>query len=407
MVEIEFKEREKVEKLYNEIKNMILTRKDNQSFDYEKKQHHLYEESECPGISKDYYNESGSVEFKNSDGKLIKLEIERWHNHRHNGYSGLNGNPCLRAVIYVIENDNKNIVWQLDVQSGTLFYKAEVSSLDIPNDLLQEKSLGISCNMEEKEEMVEEEIKIDELEEKRILFDEIINLYKKLKCIEQEKENILKQCKNDIEEMTKKINESYKNKIELNNTENDSIKVKLNEFEELLKKYSTFNIDIIGKAFQELISLMENNNYLYKQVTYNQNEKIHGPIDSWDESIPTTINIVAKEDNLINNFEKGIKELIRSDSAIILSDNNTSKVSFYGLNNGQITCNVDFGRFSYIKQFIDSIVQYRFQNRMIDFNEKDILLFMKKFIMEHEDIIIKNYSATIKEKVLNLKLNKE
>ena len=149
MIEIEYKEKEKVDSLYNEVKNIILTKKDNQSFDYKHKQHHLYEESEYPGISKNYYNESGSVEFENINGKIIGLEIYRWHPHKHNGCSGLNGNPCLTAVIYTIENEEKQVLWELNVKSGTLYYKAEVSSLEIPNDILQEKHIPYNSNIQE------------------------------------------------------------------------------------------------------------------------------------------------------------------------------------------------------------------------------------------------------------------
>ena len=45
MIEIKYEENEKVDNLYNEIKNIILSKKDNQSFKYNFKQHHLYEES--------------------------------------------------------------------------------------------------------------------------------------------------------------------------------------------------------------------------------------------------------------------------------------------------------------------------------------------------------------------------
>lgn len=126
MIEIEYKEKEKVDNLYKKVKNIILNKKDNQSFDYNHKQHHLYEESEYPGVSKNYYNESGSVEFENINGKIIRLEIYRWHPHKHNGCSGLNENPCLTAVIYIIENKEKQVLWELNVKSGTLYYKAEV-----------------------------------------------------------------------------------------------------------------------------------------------------------------------------------------------------------------------------------------------------------------------------------------
>lgn len=153
MIEIEFEDRDKIINLYNEIKDIIISKKDNENFKYIHEQHHLYEEEKYPGISKNYYNESGSVQFVNNEGKTIRLEIYRWHPHKHNSFNGLNGNPCLNAAIYLIKDDEeininevdnddkKELIWELCVTSGTLYYKAEVSDLEIPIDLLQEKQL--------------------------------------------------------------------------------------------------------------------------------------------------------------------------------------------------------------------------------------------------------------------------
>lgn len=81
---------EKATNFYNEIKELILSKSNNEHFHYEKKQHHLYEEADSPDVSKDYYNENGSVEFENNNNEIIGIAIERWHPHQHNGFSGLN-----------------------------------------------------------------------------------------------------------------------------------------------------------------------------------------------------------------------------------------------------------------------------------------------------------------------------
>lgn len=422
MIEIEYKEKEKVDNLYNEVKNIILTKKDNQSFDYNHKQHHLYEESEYPGISKNYYNESGSVEFENINGKIIRLEIYRWHPHKHNGCSGLNGNPCLTATIYTIENGEKQVLWELNVKSGTLYYKAEVSSLEIPNDILQEKHIPYNSNIQENkvtamtEDEIEAESKIIEPQETRILFDEIANLYNKYKSVEQVKEELLLKRKKEIEEATEKIIKSYSQKLTQNNEDITSTKKELNDFEKLFAKYSTFNIDLVGKALQQLISIVESEEYLYKQVTHKFKKRVHGVMDSWDEDIQTKARIIVRKDKLMNCYdssdkgESKINELVKNGDVLLLSEQdintrNNKKITFYTSQDGQILCHVDYGRFGYIKEFIDSIVQYRFQNNMIEFTEKDMLSFMQNFVIGHKDIIMENYGSKIKEKTLSLRLD--
>ena len=42
---------------------------------------------------------------------------------------------------------------------------------------------------------------------------------------------------------------------------------------------------------------------------------------------------------------------------------------------------------------------------MVEFTEKDMLMFMKKFMIEHRDIIIEKYVSKIDEKTLILKLD--
>lgn len=422
MIEIEYKEKEKVDSLFNEVKNIILTKKDNQSFDYKHKQHHLYEESEYPGISKNYYNESGSVEFENINGKIIRLEIYRWHPHKHNGCSGLNGNPCLTAVIYTIENEEKQVLWELNVKSGTLYYKAEVSSLEIPNDILQEKHIPYNSNIQENkvtamtEDEIEAESKIIEPQETRILFDEIANLYNKYKSVEQVKEELLLKRKKEIEEAAEKIIKSYFQKLTQNNEDITSTKKELNDFEKSFAKYSTFNIDLVGKTLQQLISIVESEEYLYKQVTQKFKKRVHGVMDSWDEDTQTKARIIVRKDKLMNYYdssdksESKINELVKNGDALLLSEQdintrNNKKITFYTSQDGQVLCHVDYGRFSYIKEFIDSIVQYRFQNNMIEFTEQDMLSFMRTFVISHKDIIMENYGTKIKEKTLSLRLD--
>ena len=411
---IKIEEKEKVNNLYNEVKNIILT-KNNESFEYNHKQHHLNEESKYPGISKDFYNENGVVEFENIYGNTIRLEISRWHPHQHNGFSGLNITPCLNAVIYKIENGNKLVLWKLSVESGTLTYKANVSSLEIPNDILQEKQIFSDPNVKDNEKLEEEIQKIDPKETK-ILFDEIKKLNDKYKAAEQGKEELLLKRRKKIEEITNKIINSYSTKLSQNSDEIDSIKYELNDYEKSLTKYSTFSINLVGKTIQQLISIVENEEYLYKQVTHKFKKRIHGFIDSWDEDDQTKLRIVIKKDKLMNCYdssydnENEITKLVKNKEALILSEqdknsHNNQKITFYTLNNDQIFCLIDFGRFDYIKEFIDSIIQYRFQNDMVEFTEKDMLVFMKKFMIEHRDMIIENYVSKIDEKTLILKLD--
>ena len=414
MLEIKYKEKQIVDNLYNEIKNIILSKKDNETYDYNHKQHHLYEEREYPGISKNYFNESGSVEFENINGQTIKLQINRWHPHKHNGCSGLNGNPCLSAIIYVIKNEKKQILWELSVKSGTLYYKAEVSNIEIPFSILQEKkqSLNDIVSAVDDQEIEIHESKI-EPQETRILFDEIENLYNKCKSAEEYKEELLLQREKDIENARKKIINAYSKKLDSNEKNITSVKKDLNTFERSLVKYSTFNLDLIGNILQQLISITESEEYLYKQVSHTFKKRVHGVMDSWDENVQTFANIIVITDKYMESYESSnqtksqIDKLVEQGQALLLSEQdvnikNDKKITLYSLQEGHGVCNVNFGKFDYAKKFIDSVVQYRFQNKMDEFTEKDMLLFLQNYINQHKDEIVKKYESKFDSKILRL-----
>lgn len=333
MIEIPYEEKDKVNNLYNKIKKIILSKKDNKSFEYNYKQHHLYEESEYPGISENYYNESGAVEFKNINDKIIRLEINRCHKRCHNGYSGLDNVPTLKAEICIIEFGEKQVLWKLNVESRTLYYKAEVSDLEIPNDILQEKQLQSDCHIQE--------------------------------------------------------------------STNKQPKEELNIFNSLFEKYTTFNIDLIGNAIKQIMSIVENEEYLYKQITYN--------LTNSQTKIIVKKDIFQKYYRNYNLSASIINKLVETGNAILLSDqeinNQNNKITFYVAQKNQIVCKVNFCKFTYIKELIDSIIQHRIENNIVEFSEKDMLLFLKNFIVEYKDTIVENYSAKIKEKALYLRLD--
>ena len=136
----------------------------------------------------------------------------------------------------------------------------------------------------------------------------------------------------------------------------------------------------------------------------------------WDEDTQTKARIIVRKDKLMNYYdssdksESKINELVKNGDALLLSEQdintrNNKKTTFYTSQDGQVLFHVDYGRFSYIKEFIDSIVQYRFQNNMIEFTEQHMLSFMRIFVISHKDIIMENYGTKIKEKTLSLRLD--
>ena len=77
-------------------------------------------------------------------------------------------------------------------------------------------------------------------------------------------------------------------------------------------------------------------------------------------------------------------------------------ITLYSLQKGHAICNINFGKFDYAKDFIDNLIQYRFQNKMDKITEKDMLLFLQNYIIQHKDEIMKKYESKFDIKILEL-----
>lgn len=416
MIEVDYKDKKVIDSLYGKIRHFILSNKGMPKYSYSKHQHHLYEESEHPGISEDYFNETGSFEFENNNGKTIIVEIHRWHPHQHNGWSGLNGNPCLNAQIYVLSSNEKELLWELKVGSGTLHWKSEVTSLEIPIDFLIPKI------EEKKEDKVIETIVDDkkiqttqEIIDDRNLFDELAKTHKQYCDANKKRENIISERQDEIEKSTERIIAEYSKKIEdCDNSINEKL-LELKSYKELIFKYSTFDQDMIGVVIVELAKIIEGKEFLYKSAVDIFQKVVHGPIDSWDENVKRNVRIIVdsnKSQDCYDNsyaydyekYNSKIDQLVEDGYAILLSTSNSKDITFLSSKNGQISYLVDFGKFDYIKDFIDELIQYRFQRRKENITKEDIIFCVRKFISKYEDQIAKKYVLNVNARVLNLSL---
>lgn len=379
---------------YDEIKNLILSKDEKQ---YEKHQHHLYEEKTYPGISKDYYNENGSLEFKNIKGEIIRLEINRFHRHSHNGFSGLCGNPCLSAKIYRLDVDQKQLLWELNVEAGTLVYHAEATSLEIPRDSLEEEKL-IEPNIEETTLFRAEVAKI----KKENIFAEIARAYNNSEKLTDSKDKLETERDNKIKKVTKVINKEYATKFNQINKEIATLKKETEKFNKLLKKYSMFNIDIIGKILEKLMSIVEGEEYNYRQVIHKFNIRRHGVMDSWDEEVKKIAFVIAPKNYLDNNYQIDFEN---NNFLFLFEDEIYSldlKIPIFAIDDGQISCVINTDKFGYIKNFLEHVVQYRFENNIENITEEQMLDLLSIFISSYEEKIIDTYCARVRKKITNL-----
>jgi len=411
---IKLEDNNKANQLYTQIKKIILEKEKNSSYSYESSQY-LANRNIEDEIKKQYLNEEGKVTFENINGDLVTAKISRWHQYKRWSRYGIYEVPNFKIEIYIANE----LIWNLtsfvrDSFNGE-YSENEVSSLNFPLSILQEKQITSQESNDEQTIDETKKIKNDDIisQETKILFGEIESLYNKYKTSEKQRQILLAKRDKDIEIATKKIINTYSKELTLNENNIASIKEELNNFDELLIKYSTFNLDLIGKALQQLISITESEEYLYKQVNHTFKKRVHGVMDSWDEDVKTIVNIIIKKNKILDNYESTNQtksktdELIETGDALLLSEQDIEvkkekQITFYTLTDGLIEPKVNFGKFDYIKDFIDNIIQYRFQNNMDKINEKDILNFMKKYILDNKDKILEKQNKKLEQKILKM-----
>ena len=138
-------------------------------------------------------------------------------------------------------------------------------------------------------------------------------------------------------------------------------------------------------------------------------------MDSWEEDVKTKVKMIIKESKLTNNYNSAssdnnaIDKLITDGNAIVLEEKDfflrdSDIITIYKLKGNQLISNINFNKFGYVKEFINNIIQFRFQHNKIKFNEKDILSYMKNFILERKDTILENQKKKLEEKILKLSI---
>ena len=402
---MKLKDFDKAYQLYNEIKEIILKNKANKTYKYEKESYLSNRDIDEETKNK-YFRENGKVSFQNTHGEIIVIEISRWHSYKRWSRYGIYETPSFEAKIYV----GNQIVWNLKSYCVDSF--SEITSLEIPKNILITKEE----NLEQKQTIetitnVESDKEDNDILDTRILFEELNNAYQHYYLANCEKEKILLERKSKIEKSVEEIMLSYSKKIEHSDLTIKNFQTELNNYAHLITKYSTFDENLIGCAIAKLISIIENKIFIYRDVLNKYNKRIHGSIDSWDEERQTKASIIVDSDKYDNysEYESKLNELVLNGKAIILSESNqyaykNSNITFFTLNKEHIVCNINLENFNYIKDFINQLVQYRFERKLDTFSKNDMIICMQIFLSKYKEKILQNYTSTLEQKLLKLSL---
>ena len=141
----------------------------------------------------------------------------------------------------------------------------------------------------------------------------------------------------------------------------DTLNKKIDEICEEIEYYSYFDSEQIGPIIRDLVTLFEGEQFVYQSALYySQDEK------SGLESIKIIVLNDKKQENWYD--ERYFNSLVKYGNAMALTKTTTFyphlAIYFYCADElHRVNQNVGFGKFSYIKEFIDGVILYKMNKK--------------------------------------------
>lgn len=250
------------------------------------------------------------------------------------------------------------------------------------------------------------------------LFKTLSSIYDKYLSSQDEEQILYKKMNEDITESERKIKHCYQKEIDLAKKNCTVLKQELENYRKLVEKYSTFDSKLIGSIIEKLITLFEGEEYSYQETNHETYEYEKTVFGSESFKVNKKILMIVKGSQKqeyyydYNEYDNEVKRLVKNGQAFILAEskyNYSENITFYTTYEGNLNSLIDFNKFSYVKDFIDLVVEYRLKNNLDKVFKKELLSLMGEFILNKKEIIEDNYKkrALEKQEQLNQQLINE
>ena len=231
----------------------------------------------------------------------------------------------------------------------------------------------------------------------------INNIKSTYNSTDEERNRLLK----EKEKLILNLENQYQYKIKSLDSKQSDINETIKKYNQILQTYSTFDIDSIGEIIAFIISSVENEEYIFQRAihaTYLWHNYVgyDGEYEKNNNKICIIIKKNLRQDcyldkNLMSNC---IKKIMKQERVILLDESSSRydnyKVTFYNsiINTNN---NIDLSSFPYIKDFIDYVIQYRYENNLIKIDFRQLNYLAISFIedrIEKKKQLIKNTDYT-------------
>lgn len=210
----------------------------------------------------------------------------------------------------------------------------------------------------------------------------------------------------EIMESQRLIEEKYNNIIEKNDRSLCETKGAIDFLKKKAIEFSEFKGAIayeVVRAIIDIIRVSEGNEYIIQDINYPKNSD--GSIYDTNKAYVIINKDRKLDENTIIHQLSEINIRVNEGNAIVLNwdvpNKNINHFKFYDLKDNNIKHNVNFGKFNYIKKFVDYIISYRLENGLKDITAKDIkqleIMFLHDNIYEIQEF--HKYLAEIEKEI--------
>lgn len=210
------------------------------------------------------------------------------------------------------------------------------------------------------------------------LYQELESANKDYRVALAKKYEIVLAMQRELEEATRPIKGKYESILKAMEKETSEKCENLWHIAGIYHDYGMFYTSIITNFFAAFLSYVEGEKFItYRHENYKINE---GSMIIKEE--------VDKQYYTINYDT--LDKLYQNGDVILLDTGFSNMVDFY---NYVGEPNYKFGKFNYLREFVNRLIQYRIDNDKKDvmsINEEDLYSFASEFLLAHPDLVAKN-----------------
>ena len=161
-----------------------------------------------------------------------------------------------------------------------------------------------------------------------------------------------------------------------------------------IENYSIFDSSVISRVITHLVSIFEGEEYICQYTCH-----------KCGNNFKNIVIIVSESDSKDYYNERYLYSLVKNKKAIILGSDEcyNETIKFYEADSmHRVNSCVSFKNFSYVKEFIDFLIDFKFQKNSVNLSEELIKCLEAEFVKLKLDQIKENYDKKDEERKINI-----